>query len=63
MTTLLKTVSSHANPEDQKANCTQPPVYLRLLLSPEIQQAIYEMSDHPAFSYRATINFMFEPQG
>ena len=49
MTTLLKTVSSHANPEVQKANSTQPPAYLRMLLSPKIQQAVYEMSEAPHF--------------
>jgi len=49
METLLKTVSSHANPEDQKSESTQAPAYLRWLLSPKIRQAIYEMSDTPHF--------------
>ncbi len=49
MKTLLKTASSHANPEVQKANSAQPPAYLYWLRSPEIKQAIYEMSDTPHF--------------
>ena len=49
MKTLLKTVSSHDNPEVQKVNSTNTPAYLYWLRSPEIQQAIYEISDAPHF--------------
>ena len=49
MTTLLNPVSSCANSEEQRANSTQPPAYLRWLRSPKIQKAIYEMSDTPRF--------------
>ena len=49
MKTLLKPVSSHANAEGQKEHANQPPAYLRWLRCPEIQQAMYEMSDTPRF--------------
>ena len=49
MKNLLKTASSHANPEVQKADSIPTPAYLHWLLRPEIQQAMYEMRDTPRF--------------